>query len=215
MNYRGHRTNSSGFTILELLISMSVFAVVLLVIAVGVLRFTDDYYKGVTSSKTQATARAIMSEVSQSIEFSKTVTPIPPGASGIGGLCVDNLLYSYKVGQEVIDNSPIGSQHQWFHDLVVSNPGTCTGSTTPTLPATLPAGSRELLGQHMRLGAFSITSTGKVFTIRVRVIYGEDPLLNPPVSGGTNWATESCVSGMGSQFCAVSDLTTTVEQRLL
>src|SRR5215813_11934354 len=66
---------AGGFTILELLIASGVFAVILLVVAVGVIRFSNDYYRGVTASKTQSAARAIMLRVSQSIEFGKTVTP--------------------------------------------------------------------------------------------------------------------------------------------
>jgi prepilin-type N-terminal cleavage/methylation domain-containing protein len=64
------RSYSSGFTILELMIASAVFAVVLLVVAIGAISLTNSYYKGITSSDVQSVARAIMSEVSQSIQFS-------------------------------------------------------------------------------------------------------------------------------------------------
>ena len=209
----GRVRGPNGFTIVELMLATMVFGVILLVIAVGVVRFTSAYFKGITSSKTQGTARAIMLEAAQSIQFSKTVTTIPAaGVGGVQGVCVDNTLYSFVVSQQVTDAAPNGALHQGYHGLVVSN-----GACSPNLPATptLPAGSRELLGQHMRLGAFDVSAKGKLYTIRIRVIYGDDDLLTPAVSAGTNWATENCAGITGSQFCAVSDLTTTVEQRLL
>ncbi len=207
---------SAGFTVLELLIAATVFAIVLLVIASGVIRFTADYYRGITSSKTQTTARSIMSQLAQSIQFGKSVTPIPPGASGVAGLCVDNTLYSYMLGQQVTDSAPNSGLHQGYHALVVSSPGDCSSGATPDLPATsgLPTGSRELLGQHMRLGALDVNTSGNLYIIHVRIIYGDDDLLNPAVTGSTDWANETCSGSAGSQFCAVSDLTTTVGRRL-
>jgi hypothetical protein len=85
----------------------------------------------------------------------------------------------------------------------------------PNSSSPLAGTARELLGPHMRLGALDITSAGSLYTVHVRVIYGDDDLLTPTVSGSTDWNSELC-SGTtaGSQFCAVSDLTTTVKQRL-
>lgn len=213
----GHK-RQEGFTILELMLASTIFAVILLVLAVGVMNVGKDYYKGVTSSKTQSTARSVMAEISQAIEFSTNVIVIPPNSSGVSGLCLDNVLYSFAIGQEVVDSAPNASLHQGYHGLVASSGATCSAGTNPSLPntGTLPVGSRELLNQFMRLGALTITaSSNNVYTIRVKVIYGDDDLLSPPVSGSTNWANEQCSSSAGSQFCAASDLTTTVQQRLL
>lgn len=198
----------NGFTILELMVASSVFAVILLVVAFGVISFTNSYYKGVTSSKTQAVARSIMNNIAESIQFGKDISVPAAGAGGAQGLCIDNTLYSYVIGQQVTDVNPNGVLHQGFHGLVVSS----SGCTTPTVPnASSLVGSRELLGQHMRLGAFDVTPSGGLYTIHIRVIYGDDDLLT-----STAWASARCGGSIaGSQFCAVSDLTTTVEQRLL
>lgn len=212
-----HPCQQAGFTILELMIAASVFAVILLVVAVGVVQFSNQYYKGATSTKTQSTTRALMAQISEAIEFSKTVVVIPPDSSGVAGLCVDNALYSYKIGQEVTDTNPIAAQHQGYHGLVVGSTSTCTSATTPQFPVTpaVPAGFRELLGRSMRLSNFSVSNVGSVYTVHLRVIYGDDQLLFPTPSGSTNWATEQCSNATGSKFCAASDLTTTVQQRLL
>ena len=213
--------SQAGFTILELLVASTVFAVILLVVAVGVIRFTDSYYKGITSSKTQSTARAIMNEVGQSIQFGKNVTFL--SNSGVSGVCIDNTLYAYKPGQQVTDSTPFQA-HQSYHGLIATVAGDCSGAipaaiiTALNAPATsgLPTNSRELLGQHMRLGALTVTPAGNLYTIRVKVIYGDDVLLYPAVTGSTVWSAEVCNGRVaGVQFCAVSDLSTTVEKRLL
>lgn len=204
-----------GFTILELLVASTVFAIILLVVATGVLRFTDSYYRGVTDSKTQSTTREMMNEVSQSLQFGKSFSSLS-GANGVLGYCIDNTLYSYEIGQQVTDSSPNASLHQGYHGLVISTGSSCSGAT-PTLPSSssLPANSRELLSEHMRLSTFTIIATGDLYTIHIRVIYGDDDLLTPTVGGSTNWANEQCSSGPGTQFCGISDLTTTVQRRLL
>jgi prepilin-type N-terminal cleavage/methylation domain-containing protein len=213
----GRKTSDAGFTILELMISSSVFAVVLLVIAVGVINFTNNYYKGIISTETQSTARTVMADISQSIEFGESVN-LNLSNGNVSGVCIDNTLYAYVVGQQVTDSSPNSSQNQGYHGLVAGNIGCSSLSTlTPYLGSgsqgnsgSLPSGARELLNQHMRLGVLSITPNGDLYTVQVRVIYGDTNLLT-----SKNWATATCVSGAGSQFCATANLTTTVEKRLI
>jgi len=205
---------ASGFTILELMIAASVFAVILLVVAGGVISFTNDYYKGITSSKTQDVTRSIIDTLTQSIQFGKSVSTGLSGPGGAQGICIDNTLYSYVIGQQVTDTSPNGAIHQAYHGLIADSGG-CGAPSVPNSNAALASTRRELLGQHMRLSALSVSSAGTLYTIHVRVIYGDDDLLVPTVGGGTNWANELCGGSItGSQFCAVSDLTTTVKQRL-
>jgi prepilin-type N-terminal cleavage/methylation domain-containing protein len=206
----------SGFTILELMVASAVFTIILLVVAIGVLSFTNSYYKGITSSKTQVMTRAIMAEITQSIQFGKSITALS-GSGNVFGSCIDNTLYSYALGQQVTDVAPQGGLHQDYHGLIVTTGSDCTNAT-PSLPSTptLPTGSRELLGNRMRLSALTITPSGNLYIVHIRVLYGDDDLFTPTVSGNTDWSAEFCASGhAGSQFCASSDLTTTIERRLL
>jgi hypothetical protein len=199
---------------MELLISTLVFSVILLVITAGVISFTRQYYKGVAASKTQATARAIMDEITQSLQFGRTVTAgLSSGA--VRGFCVDNKLFSYVPGQQV-EQAANASKHQGFHSLVVNTSGgVCGPSSSSSLSVpnspTLPATSRELLADHMRIGELSVTpSPAGLYVVKLRVIYGDDDLL----SSTTNWATARCKGSSGSQFCAVSELSTAVQKRL-
>ena len=64
-----NKTKNSGFTIIELMIATSVFAVVLVVAASGILAIGMLYYKGVTSSRTQEAARSISNTIANTIQF--------------------------------------------------------------------------------------------------------------------------------------------------
>lgn len=214
-----HAARSAGFTILELMVAASVFTVVLLVVAVGVLSYTNSYFKGINSSKTQAATRSVMDALVQSIQFGKSVTWPSGGSGGVAGICVDNTLYAYHIGQEVTDTSPQSGLHQGFHGLITVTGGDCSGPLPASIISTLSApgtaqlaGARELLGRNMRLGDLTVMPNGNFYTIHVRILYGDDDLL----TSTSNWANATCLGGRpGSQFCAVSDLTTTVERRLL
>ena len=213
----------TGFTILELMIAATVFSVILLIVAIGVISFTNSYYKGVAASKTQATARDIMAAVTQSIQFGKDVNTVS-GSGNVRGVCVDSTLYAYVPGQQVTDSNINPGKHQGYHGLAQQTGQNCTAGVPNALASALGSpgvanlnGSRELLGPHMRVDKFTVSGNGDVFTVHLRLIYGDDDVLTPTVTGSTNWDTsnEQCVANqLGGQFCAVSDLTTTVERRL-
>ncbi len=215
-------SGSKGFTMVELMIASSIFAILLLVVTAGVMSFTRQYYKGIVTTKTQTAARNIMSEIAQSIQFGSNIYTGLADPSGLEAMCVDNKLFSYQIGQQVKDKGGVTAQHQAYHGIVVDTTGsTCAETSLPiALPATagLATGQRELLGDNMRLGALEITNDGSAYTIRVRVIYGDDDVLSPTVTSSTTaagWSTTACAAeSRSSQYCAVSDLTTTVQKRL-
>jgi prepilin-type N-terminal cleavage/methylation domain-containing protein len=64
------RKSQAGFTIVELMIATLVFAVVLILITVGVLTFTRSFFKGINQSRTQNAARTVIETISQGIQFS-------------------------------------------------------------------------------------------------------------------------------------------------
>ena len=214
----------AGFTILELMIAATVFSVILLVVAVGVIGFTNSYYKGITASKTQANARAIMAAVTQSLQFGKAFNT--PTSGSVRGFCIDNTLYAFVPGQQVTDSNPNAGKHQGYHGLVEQTGNDCSASIPAAVAtplgspgsANLPSDARELLGPHVRINTFTISQSGDIFTVHLRLIYADDEVLKPNVTAGTNWdtATEQCIANqIGGRFCAASDLTTTVERRLL
>lgn len=212
---------SGGFTIVELMVATLVFSVLLVLITVGVIRFNQAYYKGVTQSDTQDVVRAIVENISQAIQFGTSgdsVAETPgstPGQSYF--FCVGNLRYRYLLGEELSDNPGGG---QTYHALVVDSPPTCNGAgVNPTSINASSLSGAELVNPKMRLSKLEVqqvSGSSDLWRVDVRVAYGDDDLLFSP-SGDPSGAAASdatCLSRAGSQFCAVSELSTIVQKRV-
>lgn len=180
--------NNKGFTIIELLIATVAFSVILMVITGAVVQIGRIYYKGVVQSRTQERARAITDSVAKNLQFSTkgSFFDVPNVCYSIG-----NQTYKYNLQTQVDDSN---------HGLLLTN-GDCS-STEGT----------EMLGERMQLATFNIeeiNTNPRTYKIHVRVVYGakEDFLGDDPLQ-----PCEPIV--LGGQFCAVSELTTTVVSRL-
>ncbi len=182
--------NNKGFTLLELLISTTVFSVILLLCTFGLIQVGRNYYRGATITRTQNVARSVMSTLTQSIQFSgsdfegtPSVPPVQPVA-----FCIGSLRYTYKLNTQVDNNGG--------YALKTSE---CINGAPSNNKQT------ELLGKGMSLRTFTIEKSGDYYTITLLIAYGDSDLLN---------AQGLCNGGAGSQFCATSSLKTTVHRRL-
>lgn len=206
------RLDIRGFTVVEMLVATTVFSVILLVCSIGLLQIGRTFYKGVTVTKTQEVARAVIDDVAGSVEFSGgAVTAIAPN-NGTRGYCAGNVRYSYYLGRMLPEN---GSTHSLVADrLDMAGPLTC-GAAIPALDLSggaLPSSARELLGARMRISKFNLACNGvtRLCDINIRLVTGEDDLLSDP-----NGPNANC-SGLlaGSQFCSSVELTTVVQKRV-
>lgn len=205
---RQHRQR--GFTILELMMATGVFSVVLLLLTAGIIQISRVYYKGVIESSTQNAARTILETVSQAIQFSgeKVVATKPPVSGTDQAFCIGNQEFSYRLGWQV-ENTANPSQHQLQHGLVQRS---FAGSDCVAQDLSgASVGGRELLGEHMRLSNIVVQNLdNNLYRVQVRVVYGDDDLLNNPT--GTD---ASCNTAMAVRhFCAVSELSTVVVKRV-
>jgi prepilin-type N-terminal cleavage/methylation domain-containing protein len=191
--------NEKGFTLLELLISTTVFSVILLLCTFGLIQVGRNYYRGNTISRTQNATRSAMNTLTQSIQFSGSppqgtlpAASSSPPQSGI--FCIGSLRYDYKLKTQVKDSI---NENYALKTSRIDNAADCnSGSSGP---------QTELLGKGMSLREFSIVENGSDYTITMLVAYGDDDLLND---------NGLCKGGAGSQFCATSSLKTTVHRRL-
>jgi len=207
--------SQKGFTIIELMIATLVFSVILLLVTYGLIQIGRTYIKGLNESKTQQTARSIMDTISQDIQFNGGKIKIPAAFTGTFAVCIGDNRYSAMIDGQLVDGVPDTVKHQTNHTLVVDRPvgGECNATplTYRNLNAAIPPDDpykpRELMAPNMRLAKFNITPAGALlWNIKVRVVYGDDDLLNP--------ARDACAGGPGSQFCAVAELSTTVQKRV-
>ncbi len=200
-------TKESGFTIVELMVATLVFSVILTVITVGVMSFTNRYYKGANVSTTQNAAQSILDTITQAIQFGSAI--VQPTSPTSNYFCAGGYAFTYDKGilytgsQTGLYMAPMGS--------------TCAATTT---------GGKQLLGSNMRITNLTVSnavSGSHLYSVSITVVFGANDLLCSPSQGNCNgssmttfWPVSDvqCKRTTGSQFCAVSTLTTTVEQRI-
>lgn len=224
------KLHSKGFTIIELMVATVVFSVILLVLTNGIIQMGRTYSRGLTESKTNDITRTALDDISQAIQFSGgTITGVSPAAlltspdGSTRGFCINGRMYSFRQGVKVTAGA---------HGLVASNPGTCAGQQPQNLP-TVAAGSQELLGENMRVANLTVAQSAtnpQLYTISLRVVNGDDDLLCDLTPAPGNCSASATMTSLaiiaaaedlscknlraGAQFCAVSELNTTVERRL-
>lgn len=218
----------SGFTIIELLLATAVFSLVLLGALAGFLRTGNLFYKGVSLTQTQATAKQIMDDVSANISNSSVVTaPNQDPSTGYAWYCIGNSRYTYTfnpVGQGAINFSS-GGNYGLIKDTVTSCPIPCD-TVCNSQESTIDNGT-EMLGANMKLDQFLICSTNaasKLYTVNLTVVYdstgNSNPTSAPPTScnpapGTPAYTPPDCTGNtQQQQFCAVSNLTTSVYANL-
>lgn len=218
---RSAKKNDDGFTIIELMLASLVFSTVLVLITVGVMYFTSMYYKGVNLTSTQTTARKIVDNIAQAIQFSggTITTPGIDTSSGASVICIGNKRYTFVTDRQVVDNVTDGA-HEVHHGLVVDIPSAVCSNTTGvsnfTAAGALTGTTEfELIGTDQRLNSLSITQVGSTssWVISVSVSFGKYDLFASSNDADAD-AYEACKSGEGSQYCAAAKLTTTVEKRV-
>jgi prepilin-type N-terminal cleavage/methylation domain-containing protein len=192
------KATQRGFTIIELLIATMVFSLILLLATYALLHVGNTYSKGTKLIAAQDTARSIIENISQAIQFNGMPLVPPPAVLGPPGtlycFSIGSVRYTFVYDQKLTTTPGA-------HGLVWDDSNTpCAGAVSwPAPPFT------ELLGQRMRIAKLSITPAGgNLYNLTVRVIYGDDDLI----------VNDSCKSGAGSQFCAAAELSTVVQKRI-
>jgi len=219
-----------GFTIVELMMATLVFSVIMLVAAGAVVRFTSNFQRAVAATNTQNAARSVIDSISQTIQFNGGDKPTKLTAGGKTGWCVGYTRYSYVKGKQLTD---VDNATSTRYALMQDSTGTGCYGEAQTLSGGTPAG-QELLGEHMRVIKFDINendaATG-VWDVTIKVVYGEDEVLcspSVPNSCDTSMPSEiflkdyqitslddlQCKGGKGTQFCAVSEIKTTIQRRV-
>ncbi len=216
------KLNKNGFTLVELMIAVTVFSVLLLLSAASLTQISRLYYKGVIVTKTHNVNRNIIEDISQAFQFSSgNVATGSSGSNGLKSICVGNVRYTYVLNKQI--NST--NKHGLWRDKVASS-GSCTPlnfyDNDELKNSILSADGVELLEPGIRLKAISITSNDdlpgsddipEIKNVNVAVIYGDDDLINFNDSAKTQ--PLDCKGDVtGSQWCAFSRLYTQVFSRV-
>ncbi len=210
------KLNTRGFTIVELMISTAVFSFILLITSAGVIAIGRAYYKSLTSTRVQESARSLMEDVSRSVQFSANGSVQGDDDINNDGVpvairvrCFGDDRYTYTIDQRVT-----GNNNGIYRDVMPSTG--CQPSNCFNQPKA-GCNGRELLGENMRLLIFDLT--GSPPSLLVKIAYGDNDLLSNYNDAGVrlneNYADVQCRAGIaGSNFCAVSQLETSVTSRV-
>lgn len=220
-------TDNHGFTIVELMISVTIFTLILVATSAVLVQMGRSYYRSVFTSRTQSVARSVVDNVSRSVQFSGSQV-ISSGSSlvinssnGISAraVCIGTTRFTYALNSVVGDDN-VG-QALW-RDRVGS-----TDDCDPIDLSSLPSDNEgsELLSENMQLLWFSIEPIDGIreYRVRVDIAYGDtDQIEGVDASGGTveDITDPSIVryrcspSTLTIQFCAMSSLSSTTAQRL-
>lgn len=203
-----NKRREAGFTIVELLIATTVFATVLVLITSGIIQVTSTFFKGDTESNTQQVAVAALNAVSQAVQFNGGTVSFKTTGSG-DTICIGTEQFSYWPGVQITSSTA--------NSGLIENTGVnCNVAGNPS------TSGRQLLANNMRLSNLSVqcissaalcastTTGGQLYQIDIRVVYGNTDLLKNPT------ATDASCNGVisGQQFCAVSDISTIVSERI-
>lgn len=210
MNQRLHR-EAKGFTIVELMIALSVLSVLLMLTTATLIQIGKLYSKGINQAAAQNAARSIANEIAAQLQFTDQA-PQPAAVGSTRALCIGRQRYTYVLNQQL--GHP--ARHVLWHDVTKSTTchaiGNLTTAPTPSDGDTDAGSTRsELMPANMRLTDLTVRNNSNgTYTIKVTVAYGEDDLVH--YDGATD--TTTCVGDRGTEYCAVSSLTVTVAQRV-
>lgn len=192
----------SGFTMIELLLAMAIFSMALVIVSAGFINIVRLYQSGLASRSTQQNARLLLEEVSRTVRDSGSATPVVV-TTGVGGVTV--------VSRVCLQN---GSRIVVY---AVDGAGNLRQGTTtvPTCPAPAFDSSWKTVNDStVRVTQFAIDSTGKVGpaggTVMMTITVASKNNLDN-LDDTTNKTT--CRPGAGSQFCAVTTLSSTATLR--
>ena len=204
----------AGFTLVELMIATVVYAVVLLIALQGITSVGRMYYRGLSAARTQEATRDIMDDISREIQFSGSNVQV----SGANTICIGSTRYSFALHKRLVDG--FAGTNEANHVLQKDSPGAAAAGCPVAASQADLVNPIELAGSNMRLAKFAVSpvagSNQKLWNVSVKLVYGEDDLLDN-LDAGTGDSTNAQCSGgtfLGKQFCAVSELNTTVFRRL-
>jgi type II secretory pathway pseudopilin PulG len=219
-----------GFTIAEVSIATSIFAIVLMVgltifFAIGKL-----FYKGVTISQTQEIAQSILQDINGNFQNATSPPTLVSDPSQYSYVCIGKTRYTFNLGYKIdLNNGPApshaapsaGGNFGLLKDTLPSN-SSCGAPCNDlgALGACAPPNYRfnnptELLGQNMRVDKFDISAgtAPNIYNISLMLATGDDDVFDYSTPG--NFSTATCKNESRTQeFCSVISVNTSVYQGL-
>jgi prepilin-type N-terminal cleavage/methylation domain-containing protein len=207
-----HRSEH-GFTIIELMIALSILAAILLLCSAMLISLGSMFTKGTNQANTQNAARNTMNDLSYSFEFSSA--PISTAViNNSKSWCFGTTRYTF------VEQKQLGSQvtHAMWKDTLASG-AVCTGfdleaaapSNIANDPNAVSGSGTEMVLDNMGIAYLNyVPLANGTNDITLIVSYGK---FGSGDFSGTGVNTQ-CSGGPDSRFCATAVLQRTVSRRL-
>ncbi|HSX02369.1 MAG TPA: prepilin-type N-terminal cleavage/methylation domain-containing protein [Candidatus Saccharimonadia bacterium] len=177
----------AGFTLIELLMAMAVFSFMLMIVTGGFLQVVRIHQAGVASRTTQQNARLVLDGLMKGVRAAATATAMDHGAKDL--LC---LARGSQTLEYAVDSSG---------NLRV---GTLSGATCPD-PAVITGSWSTVNDPTVLVSQFDVTTTPPLApglgTAMITLT-----LVSRNNLAALDATQTHCVPGSGSQFCAVTTL---------
>lgn len=196
----------TGFTIVELMIAISVFAVAMMLVMGGVLMIGRQYQQGVTRTKLESASREIHQNIANSIQFASGEVKFANDDSW-RSLCVGNQRYTYAFTLDTYDTEAnidgLKSGLYIDNDIV---PGSCSVPNNTGNPENL----NNLLPNDSKVLKLSFSNDNTISTVFIR---SDSDLLDIPdtVNNVDNIRCKGAVTG--KEYCAVVQFNSTAIRR--
>jgi prepilin-type N-terminal cleavage/methylation domain-containing protein len=204
-NQRGPQ---KGFTIIELMIAISVFSVAIILITMGVLVISRQYQQASNRVKLESASREIHQQIAQSIQFSVENVLVSAASGGWRSLCTGSQRYTY--------GSPLASytttSYNSLKSGLYSDQGAIGVCTVPTggdaaitaLPNLLPSDAKVL----------EFTYSGTSNTLKSRFVSSSTDLLSVTAAATPVDSIVCKSAAVGREYCAVVQLTSSAARRV-
>jgi prepilin-type N-terminal cleavage/methylation domain-containing protein len=223
--------NKKGFTLIELMLSMTFLSVLLLAIAMTVLQIGNIYNRGLTLKEVNQAGRSLSNELKRSIAQSATFSVDYPAAgtkfidrSWGGRLCLGQFSYIWNYGTTLKDASANGSNsnvytaasNEKIRFIKVSDP-TSEYCALPTSPAIDPDGAVEILSvgdRDLAVHSFNISYDNDASDpLTGQRVYSVSFILGTNDQGALDANSSTCKAPNESQsdlvYCSVNEFNIT------
>jgi prepilin-type N-terminal cleavage/methylation domain-containing protein len=196
-----YKIKHRGFTIIELMIAMTVFSAAMVIVLAGVIVISRQYQQASNRVAMEEATRNIHQQIGDSIRFSGvSVTNSSPSGDWVA-TCVGNLMFVYPI------STPFAGSIDQFNSrnsgLFVKQDGDCN------VPADVgPSGAVNVLPGGAKVTRFSVTDT------EILTTFAKSPgdLLTIPASGGQVTCN---ITITGREFCAAVSMQSSVVRRVI
>ncbi len=220
----------NGFTIIELMIALTVLSIILVIASVLMIQIGSLYSKGVNAATLQNATRNITDDISSGIQFSGGTPGYGssiPGPPQVNVFCINRTRYTYVLQRELGNDSSYNpvqyTEHVMWRDtmdidtclntLDLSQPDPTSGRPQ-SITRSVPGSGYEMIPEHVSITRFKIVETpplgSGVWAIDISTAYGDYDLV--VTSDPTGKAT--CNGGAGTQFCSTANISLTVKRRV-